>query len=121
MKTFTHTTFAERVGRAIGHAWAAYKRQERGAVQWMVGNGLTAVTAKMVLWVAKLLVLVVLFYVAFWMALLLAIVFVAAWGARHVDWSDDERSPEWRDGLSGFGLYDKDGLRVDPHDPDEQP
>lgn len=26
--------------------------------------------------------------------------------------------PEWRQGYSGFGRYDKEGFRVDPYDPE---
>lgn len=85
MKTFTHTTFAERVGRTLGHAWAAYKRQERRAVEWIVGKGLTAGTAKMVLWGLKLLLLGGLLYAAFWLTLVLTFVVAAVLIANHVD------------------------------------
>jgi Protein of unknown function (DUF3742) len=85
MKTFTHTMFAERVGWALGHAWAAYKRQERRAVELMVGKGLTTSTAKIVLWGLKLLLLGGLLYAALWLTLVLTFVVAAALIANHVD------------------------------------
>jgi hypothetical protein len=121
MKTFTHGTVAESIGRTLGHAWMAYKRREGRVLRWMVGNGLSAGSANVALWTVKLLVLGVLLYVAFWAVLLLMLAVVAVWSVRFFNWNEEEQPPEWRDGLLGFGLYDKDGFRIDPHDPDEQP
>lgn len=95
MKTSTHTTFAERIGQMLGHAWIAYKREERRVAQWMVGKGLAAGTANIVMWGAKLLVLGVLLYVAFWLTLVVMFVFAAAWVARNAD-ETTEDPPHWR-------------------------
>lgn len=110
MKTSTHTTFAERIGHMLGHAWIAYKREERRVVQWMVGKGLTTGAANTVLWGTKLLVLGVLLYVAFWLTLIAMFVFAAAWLVRHAD--HDSAHGEWRNGQEGYGYYEN-GTRTD--------
>ena len=120
MKTFTRTTVVEGVGRTLDHAWAEYKREEGKVLRRIVEKGLPAGYANMVLWTVKLLVLGALLYVAFWTVLLPVLTVVAIWSVHHVDWNEEDQPPEWRDGLLGFGLYDKDGFRTDPHDPDEQ-
>lgn len=70
------------------------------------------------LWAAKLIVLAALFYFFFWVALIIAIALAVAGLAQRADFSEDEDKPEWRDGVFGFGLYHRDGTRIDPHDPD---
>lgn len=118
MKTSTHTTFAERIGQMLGHAWIAYKRQEQRVVQWMVGKDLAAGTANLVMWGTKLLVLGVLLYVAFWLTLVALFVLAAAWFARNEDDTADD-TPQWRNGLSGYGLYRGD-VRIDPGTTDDE-
>lgn len=110
MKTSTHTTLAENVGRTLGHGWAAYKQQEAHVVRWVIGKGLSSGTANLALWAVKLLALGILLYVAFWVALLLVLAVVAAWLARNAD--DDSEPGEWRNGTEGYGYYEK-GVRTD--------
>lgn len=119
MKRTTRTTAAECAGRWLGRAWRGVVRQEARAVQWLAGKGLPASVARLLLWIVKLAIFVVLLYVAFWLALLLAFAVIAAWLVRNAD-LDDEKQPEWRDGHSGIGVYDKDDWRInmgDPNDP----
>lgn len=85
MKTTAHTTVAERIGRGLGHAWLAIRRQETRVVQWMVGKGLTGSTARMLLWGAKLILFGALLYAAFWLAVVLILIVTAAFLASHVD------------------------------------
>lgn len=118
MKQTTRTTTAERAGRWLGRAWRGVVRQEARAVQWLAGKGLPAGVARLLLWIVKLAIFVVLLYVAFWFALLLLFGVAAAWVARNSDWEDEDK-PEWREGHSGFGLYDKNEWRHDMGDPDD--
>ncbi|MGE6688931.1 DUF3742 family protein [Stutzerimonas stutzeri] len=117
MKPSAQTSFAERFGQMLGRMWRGYLRQERKVNGWFVEHGVPAGGATALFWIAKLLVLGVLLYVAFWLALLLVFAVVAAWVARNGD--QDQMQPELREGLLGFGLYHPDGSRIDPHDPDE--
>lgn len=119
MKKTARTTTAERAGRWLGRAWCGFVRQEAYAIQWLANKGLPAGVVRLLFWIAKLAILVVLLYVAFWLALLIVFAVAAAWVARNSDGWEDENKPEWREGHSGFGLYDKNEWRHDMGDPDD--
>lgn len=116
MKPSAPTSFAERLGQVLGQMWQAYMRQERKVSGWLVERGLPVVGATVLLWTIKLVVLGVLLYVAFWLALLLVFAAIVAWVAGGKSSEEDE--PEWRMGLSGYGLYRGD-TRIDPGSPDD--
>lgn len=117
MKSAAQTTFAERVGQALGRLWRGCVRLDRKAASWLVAQGWPRSAVKAVLLIIKLAALGVLLYTAFWLALLLLFLVAAAWTARTADW-DDEPEPEWRTGADGFGLYRGD-VRIDIGDPHE--
>ena len=83
---------------------------------WLVAHGLTAGGAIALLWITKLVVLGLLLYAAFWMVLVLLFAVVAASVVGGNSSNEDE--PEWRMGLSGYGLYRGD-TRVDPGSADD--
>jgi len=118
MKATSRNTNAERAGRWLGRAWRGLARQEARAVQWLAGKGLPAGVTRLLLGIVKLSILVLLLYSAFWLALLLLLGVAAAWVARTSDGEGDDKS-EWRQGHSGFGLYDKNEWRRDMGDPDD--
>ena len=82
MSTTTRISTAERLGQALGRGWRAYVRGERRASNWLVSKGVPVAGATVLLWLVKLVVLGVLLYSAFWLALLVAFSVVAAWAAR---------------------------------------
>lgn len=110
MKTTAHTTVAERVGRGLGRAWLMIGRQEARAVQHLVRQGLSPGVATLILWAAKLLVLGLFLYAAFWLTLVAIFVLAAAWLVRHTD--HDYAQGEWRNGQEGYGYYEN-GTRTD--------
>ncbi|MGE0371825.1 MAG: DUF3742 family protein [Gammaproteobacteria bacterium] len=120
MKKAARTTTAERTGRWLGRAWRGLARQEVRAVQWLAGKGLPAGVTRLLLGIVKLSILVLLLYSAFWLALLLLLGVAVTWVARNSgsDW-ERENNAEWREGHSGFGLYDKNEWRRDMGDPDD--
>lgn len=83
---------AERLGRSFGRGWRAYARGERRASHWLASQGLSAAGATVLLWVVKLAALGVLFYVAFWLAVVLLGVLVAGRVAA-ANTSDDDEWP----------------------------
>lgn len=83
MKPSAQTTFAERAVRALGRMWRAYRRQDWKVSDWLVAQGMPASLAKATLVVVKLVLLGVLLYVAFWLALLLVFAVAAAWAVQH--------------------------------------
>jgi hypothetical protein len=84
----------------------------------LASQGLPADVARLLLWIAKLIVFGALLYAAFWLAVLLAFFIVAVW-LLSTSGADEEKQPELRDGHSGIGLYDKDDWRIDIGEPDE--
>lgn len=121
MKTAAQTTFAERLGRALGRAWRGCARLDRRTQGWLLARGWAPDIAKAALLAVKLAAIGVLLYTAFWLALLLAFALVGAWVVRNDDGSyDEEHKPEWRYGPAGYGLYTHDNYRIDPHDPEDE-
>lgn len=117
MNTTIRISTAERLGRSFGRGWRAYARGERRVSNWLISKGVPVAGATALLWVIQLVLLGVLLYAAFWLALLVIFAIVAAWCFRSADW-DDEQDTEWRVGPSGFGLYRGD-IRIDIGDPNE--
>lgn len=105
---------AERFGRRIGSAW---RRCNQLIMGWFAAQGLSTGVAITVLWVVKLVVLAILLYIAFWFALLLVFVSAVALGMGNKA-SDNDQEPEWRMGLSGYGLY-RGETRIDPGSSDD--
>jgi len=117
MKPSTQTTFSELTGRTLGRMWRGFARLDRKAGGWLAAQGMPLALAKALLWGVKLAVLGVLLYAAFWLALVLLFAVVSAWVACNTAF-DDDQEPEWRMGLSGYGLYRGD-TRIDPGSPDD--
>lgn len=111
MKSSAQTSALERLGHMLGRGWRTYVRQEQKVNGWLVAHGVPAGIAKAALLALKLIVFGVLLYTVFWPALLLVCVVAAApvVGGK----SSDEDEPEWRMGLSGYGLY-RGETRIDP-------
>ncbi|MBY4674340.1 DUF3742 family protein [Burkholderia multivorans] len=122
MSTKTYRSNAERLGHWLGRVWRGYVHRERQVKAWLTAQGVPAGGAVALLWIVKLGALAILFYVAFWLALLFMFAVVAAWIAKNDDGSyDEEHKAEWRHGPAGYGLYSFDEYRIDPHDPEDDP
>jgi uncharacterized membrane protein YphA (DoxX/SURF4 family) len=84
----------------------------------LIRLGLPVVGANLVIAAVWVLIVAALVRYGLWMGVVAAVSLVLM----SFGWSDVTnsvaREPEWRDGLLGFGLYNAEGLRVDPHDPD---
>jgi hypothetical protein len=111
---------AENVGKRLGRMWLRLVRREKHVVSWLVGQGLSTSMAQATIWVVRLVFLAAVFYVSVMLAVLVAAFLIVAMAVSHADLSVDEDRAEWRDGLLGFGLYNRDGFRIDPHDPNEE-
>lgn len=116
MKPSAQTSSAERLGQSWGRMWRVYLRQERKVTGWLVTHGLPTGVARTMSLLIKLVVIGVLLYVASWLVLLLIFAVVAASVAGGK--SSDKDEPEWRMGMSGYGLYRGD-TRIDIGDPDD--
>ncbi|MFC4252937.1 DUF3742 family protein [Sinimarinibacterium flocculans] len=119
MATHAHSgSWVHRLGRGAGRTWGGYLRREQRAAGWLVGRGVPTSAARALLWIAKLVVLGVLLYAAFWLALLLLLAMVLVWAVDNAVPEDDDEKAEWRMGLSGYGLY-RGETRIDLGDPDD--
>jgi len=114
MNITTRIHKAERVGRWLSRGWRGYVRGERQVTGWLTYKGFPVTAASVLLWTGKLILLVLLFYAAFWLTLLLVFAMAAAWVVSNA-YSDETSEPEWRNGPAGFGLYTSDEFRIDPH------
>lgn len=122
MNTTTRPGTAERLGRWFGRGWRAYSRGERRVSGRLVAWGLPAGVAVVVLWAAKLAVLGVLLYTAFWLTLALVLILLIAGGAGSRYGSPDALAGAdegLRHGEAGFGYYSSNGHRLDSHDPND--
>ncbi|MFC6839152.1 DUF3742 family protein [Xanthomonas theicola] len=115
------TTRISTAGRSVGRGWRAFARGERRLSSWLASKGMPMAGVAVLLWVVKLVTLGLLFYVAFWLALLLLLGVAAAWMADNSARKDDRwaQQDELRNGEAGFGLYSSTGQRIDPHDPND--
>lgn len=116
-----NASISERLGHWFGRVWRSFMRREAKLLSGLRQVGVPGFAAKTLLWSVKLILLVVLLYFAFWLTILLLVPVIALRVVVNVDPDSFEEEPEWRDGLSGYGQYDSSGVRVDPHDPDDQP
>lgn len=92
MNVHTNGSSAARAGAWLGRVWLGYVRQEARVARWMIGHGISRVVAATILWIVKLTAFAFLLYVAFWLAVVLAIVLIAAAGAQL---ADEDEQPKW--------------------------
>lgn len=111
---------AENVGKRLGGMWLGLVRREKHVASWLVEQGLSNSAAQAAIWIVRLVFLAAMLYFSVMLAVLVAAFLIVAIAISHTDLSVDEDQPEWRDGLLGFGLYNRDGFRIDPHDPNEE-
>jgi len=90
MKHTARMTTAARLGRWLGGVWRGWLRAERRVHRWLVAQGLPAGSATVLTWVIKLAILGVLLYAAFWVALMLVAVVVAARMAEQAPQGNDD-------------------------------
>ena len=112
LKQNTQATFAESTGRMLGRAWRGVLRLERNACAWLTAQGMNAMLAQGILWAVRLALLAILLYGAFWVALILIAVFVAAQSGRRSAEIFPVEKGQWRDDSEGYGYYEND-MRTD--------
>lgn len=117
MKANFQISKAEYAGRWLYNVWSKLLRRNAHVTRRLVTRGFSPTVAKVMPTVAACTVLLVFLYAAFWLALVLAVLIIVVSLARDGQLDEGDKPPELRDGLLGFGLYDKDGFRVDPGDP----
>jgi hypothetical protein len=116
MRANAHNRYAQRAGRWLGHICRHLLRCEKQLAAWLVNVGVTVGASKFLIWLVRFAVVAAIMSLSLVFALFLAVLVLAARVLANADPSIDRDQPEWRDGLLGFGLYDRKGFRIDPHD-----
>lgn len=82
---------AWKLGQWLGNGYRAFLRQEARFMAWLAGHGVPVKVARILPWAFRIVVVLVLLYLAFWLALVfLGIAVLAhAGGGTGVDQDDD--------------------------------
>ncbi|WP_397458514.1 DUF3742 family protein [Pseudomonas asplenii] len=116
MTCYPKTSKAERVGHWLGKAYRALLRHEWRMRLWLVVHGLPATAAAVIAWSIRLIFLALLVsFSLLLLAVLVVMLFLIGRGVALSDLSYPVPETQWRDGHSGYGLYSRDGYRIDPH------
>jgi len=125
-KTAHHPAgFLARLAHWLGRTWARGWNKAGAA---LASAGLPPKAVAALTWVAKLAIVAVLLYVAFWVVMLVVfVILVMNMGAHrggggnagYTVPEDDEPSYKWMAGPEGYGLYDSLGFLVGEPDKDE--
>ena len=115
MSRYPKISKAERVGRWLGRVYRGLMRQEHRLRLWLIGLGLPATGAKVFAWSVRMLIVVSLLCFSITLTALFVGLVLIGRGVARSDLSYRTPDLEWRDGCSGFGLYTRDGCRIDPY------
>ncbi|TCL02168.1 DUF3742 family protein [Sodalis ligni] len=118
MATHAHSErWTYRIARGMGLGWRGYVFRERHVSGWIISRGVPAMGVKAFLWLAKLVLLGLLLYITFWLALLLVFAVAAAWVAEHSTRQDES------DFLGGKTeeLDHRDSLSYHPYNYNDDP
>jgi len=120
MKAAPTVKTSERAGRWLGRVWRGVAHREVRAIDWLAARRVPARVGQLLFLGLKLIVLALLLYSMFWIAVLIVLALGVMKFAGMTDLGDHPE-PEWRTGPAGFGLYTHDGHRIDPrvHDDDD--
>lgn len=110
---------AKRLGEYVGRCWKCYSRALDKISHRLQQAGVPFALSRMAVWIMQVVAITGLLYVAFWITLIVIIASLGVSGFFSPPTRTNHFSADWRDGPSGFGLYDQTGARIDPYDPDE--
>lgn len=106
---------AQRVGLFLGRAYRGLLRQEHRLRLWLVRLGIPAPGARGLSWCLRFSVIVLLLSFSLVLGMIVCGLWLIGRGVAQSDLSYREPETEWRDGYAGFGLYTRDGFRIDPY------
>jgi len=120
--TYKNVGRGERWGAALARMWRGIQKLERGFGSLLARVGCPAGLVITIRWIlrAGIFVIAALNFAAF-AIICTAALLVASRMTRNSDLNLAEgfEGPKLRDGLMGFGLYDRYDFRVDPHEPND--
>lgn len=118
MGQYRQHTASMRLGAWLGRLCRGYQLFEYRILQCLSEKGLPRWLIKTCGWMIRLSALGIFLYMAFWLAVICCAIILAVRWVQKADFDPYEDRPEWKNGLSGYGLY-RGGIRVDPGSPDD--
>jgi hypothetical protein len=109
----------EHAGARLGRVWRALRTREKQLIRWLVVRGCPAAVAYSLIWIIRFAIFGLMLYTSVIVALIVLAALIIGNLVSRASLSNRYEEPEWRYGLLGFGLYERDGTRVDPHDPND--
>ncbi|MCC4586537.1 DUF3742 family protein [Xanthomonas sp. NCPPB 1067] len=116
--SYSKPTLSRRAGRAARRVWRWLVQRDSQFNEWVAAFVPSRETALLVSWCVKFVILGLAIYVAFGVALLIATSLALIWVVSKSELETPSK-PEWRDGHSGYGFYDKNEWRHDMGDTGE--
>lgn len=92
MPRLMHGSLANRVGHWLGRKWRVYVSLETGTLQWFQRKGVSSWLVNPFMWALKMLMVGILLYSAFWIGVIILIVFFIGWRICNASFKSDE---EW--------------------------
>ena len=116
---------AESIGRLLGRMWLRFIQCEVVLARSLTKAGMPGPAAHASVWIVTLVALALAVHfasaaVVVVIALLILVCIPSFSNGRGAVIVTDDDEPKLRQGMLGFGLYDRHDMRVDPHDPDDQ-
>lgn len=110
---------AQRLGSTLARLWRAFRNLEFRFGGWLASMGCPSLCITATRWALRAGVIVLAFYQFAYVAVgLVALLLVGSFGGKAILLPEPPKEDEWRMGWAGFGMYDANDCRIDPHDPD---
>ncbi|MEA9578696.1 DUF3742 family protein [Xanthomonas nasturtii] len=116
--SYSKPTLSRRAGRAAARVWRWLVQRDSQFNEWMVAAGMPSVVARVAGTVSLLIVVGMLFYVAFWLGIAVLATMAVIFFVGCIDALDTTEETRWRDGVAGYGLY-RGEIRIDPGEQEE--
>ena len=117
---------AESIGRLLGRMWLRFIQREIALTRSLTKAGMSGPAAHASVWIVTVVALALVIHhfsiavVTVVIALLILFCIPSFSNGRENVIVTDDEEPKLRQGMLGFGLYDRHDMRVDPYDPDDQ-
>ncbi|MEA9585888.1 DUF3742 family protein [Xanthomonas sp. WHRI 10064A] len=116
--SYSKPTLSRRAGRAAARIWCWLLFRNQQLRGWMVAAGMPSGVARVAGTVSLLIVVGMLFYIAFWLGIAVLATMAVVCFVGCIDALDTTEEARWRDGVAGYGLY-RGEIRIDPGEQEE--
>jgi len=107
------------LGFRLGKCWKWYVRMVERLSAWLCRMGLSPMFASFLVWGLQALAIGFALFVMWWIVVFSIILALGLSGRLSDGSTTNGYRSQFKEGPNGFGLYDDNGVRLDPYDPDE--